>query len=172
MKRLFAIARPYVPGAERVDPDDPDRLLRGFAVCFRRIVNLGRSPTPNGKYALSWWCDEARTWLRARDVIASDVSGIAYMAAVIAQGDVVWVEHDVNRGQLFEAGLLPTAVSRPAMPGSESWKRGRSCSRHALRGRCSSRRACRSSEEFDIENCSPAAFGVVAGLRAKFTPGS
>jgi hypothetical protein len=106
------------PGADRIDRDDPDRLLRGFAACFRRVHNLGRSPTPNPKYAVSWWVDEAKTWLRSRGAIAGDVSGVAYIAAVLAAGDIPWVEHDLYRGQLFEAGLLPYG-GRPA---SDAWK--------------------------------------------------
>ena len=66
--------------ADRVNRDDPDQLLRGFSICFRRIANLGRSPTPNAKYGLFWWTDECRSWLRARHVIADDMSGAAYVA--------------------------------------------------------------------------------------------
>lgn len=119
LKKLLTIVRPHVPGADRIDRDDPDRLLRGFSTCFRRIANLGRSPTPNGKYALTWWVDECKTWLRARNAIGGDVTGAAYIAAVLAQGDVVWVEHDLYRGQLFEAGLLPYG----GKPGGDAWKR-------------------------------------------------
>lgn len=119
MKKLLAIVRLHVPHADRINPDDPDQLLRGFVICFRRIANLGRCPTPNGRYGITWWMDECKSWLRTRGVIANDVSGAAYIAAVLASGDVPFVRHDAALGHVWEFGLLPYG----GKPAGDAWKR-------------------------------------------------
>jgi hypothetical protein len=120
LKRLLKVVQPMVPGADKVNKYDPDTLLRGFASCFRRVSNLGRIPAPNPKYAISWWVDETKTWLRARNVVTTDVGGVAFVAAVIASGDIAYQMPDPTRGALFECALVPYG-GKPAV--GDAWRK-------------------------------------------------
>jgi hypothetical protein len=123
LRRLLKIVAPLVPGADKVNKYDPDALQRGFCSCFRRVSNLGRIPAPNPRYAISWWLDETKTWLRARRYHHRR------RRCCICRG------RDRERRYCF-----PDARS-----GARSTLRMRSCPvrRQAARRRCMEARACR-----------------------------
>jgi hypothetical protein len=104
-KKLLAIVRPHVPGAER-HAADPDRLLRNFCAALRYVANCGRRETPNQRISIEGWIRHLQDWLRSRDCVAHDVGGSAFTAACLAS-DVVYVRADPSRGFLWEFGLEP-----------------------------------------------------------------
>jgi hypothetical protein len=102
MKKLFAAVKGRAPG-KLDDKYDPDKPFRGFASAFRWLQNQGRLEQPNGKFALSYWQDACRVWLRQRNVVAGDVGGNEF--AVLAAGDVPYVRGDLSVGHVWELGL-------------------------------------------------------------------
>lgn len=120
MKKLFVAVRHLAPG-KLDDRYDEDKPFRGFCAAFRWVQNQTRTEQPNPKFALSYWLDACKSWLRQRDVIANDVDGNSLVLAVYAAGDVCYVPHDLSRGQLWEFGL------------HEHYGRGRKASESAWR---------------------------------------
>jgi hypothetical protein len=105
MQKLFDIVRPLAPWPLN-NKYDEQRPFRGFASAFRWVQNVGRTPQPNGKVALSFWVDTCRLWLRARNCVASDLDANALVLACLASGDVVYTPADAGRGWVWELGLL------------------------------------------------------------------
>lgn len=119
LRRLFSIVRTGVPQAKTHDDDAP---LRGFCGAYRFVANCGRVAAPNNKHSLGWWCDEMKSWLRARDSMTMDVNGSSFIAAVLASGDILYVPHDATRGFVWEFSIVPPQHGgKPASP--DGWRR-------------------------------------------------
>jgi hypothetical protein len=125
MRQLFEISARRYPQllpktdtrAFSIDPDADG--FRSFRCAYLRIRNLGRAARPNSKYALSWWIQEANDWLSARGRPNVE-KGLAFVLAVIAQGDVGFVLADALVGQTFEFALEPYSTERPA---TDAWQK-------------------------------------------------
>lgn len=65
-------------------PDD-QVARRRFANAFLYMFFARRADRPNHKYAVSFWADSAKHWLRGQS-LASDVSDNALLAAAVAHG--------------------------------------------------------------------------------------
>jgi hypothetical protein len=105
------------PLADKYDERKP---FRGFCSAFRWLSNKGRTDVPNSKYALSFWLDNCRSWLRARDAMANDVNAGALILATYAHGDVKYCPANAALGCVWELALAEYA-GKPASP--DSWKR-------------------------------------------------
>jgi hypothetical protein len=117
-RKLLAIVRGSVPGAEKMHAADPDRLLRNFCAALRYVANRGVSPVVNNKYSIDWWVSDMQQALRARGAVAHDVGGIAFTAACLAN-DVAYVRADPARGFLWEFALMPYGGT----PNPSGWRR-------------------------------------------------
>jgi hypothetical protein len=118
MQKLFAAVKHLAPWP--LDAGDPDKPFRGFAASFRWLLNKGRSEQPNGKFALSFWIDNAKTWLRARNSVASDIDATTLVLAAYAQGDVRYVPANPALGYVWELGLAEHG-GKPA--NADAWRR-------------------------------------------------
>jgi hypothetical protein len=87
----------------------PDEFSRDFRKAFVHIAGLQRAEKPDGTRAVSWWLDH----LAAED--RGSVYGGAYIAAVIAQGDVGFIPANAHAGQGWEFALKPYGGGRPAI---------------------------------------------------------
>jgi hypothetical protein len=99
---------------------DEHRPFRGFCSCFRWLANKGRIEQPNPKFALSFWLDNCRTWLRDRNSMAGDVDANSLILATYASGDIKFLPANPVLGHLWEIGISEYS-GRPASP--DSWKR-------------------------------------------------
>jgi hypothetical protein len=118
LERLFGVVRPLAPWplADRYDERKP---FRGFCSCFRWLVNKGRVDHPNSKFALSFWLDNCKTWLRDRNAMVNDVDAVTLILAVFAQGDVKFVPANPALGTVWELGLAEHS-GRAASP--DGWR--------------------------------------------------
>jgi hypothetical protein len=118
MQRLFSVVRTRVPEEKTHDPDRP---FRGFCAAFRYVSNCGRIAAPNGKLGLGYWCDDMKTWLRARNAMTIDVTGASFIAAALASGDVLYVPYNSTLGHVWEVGIVPPGHGGKLA--SDGWKR-------------------------------------------------
>lgn len=127
MERLYGAVKHLAPWQfdTRYDYDKP---FRGFTASYRWLANKGRTKFSNPKFALSFWLDNCKTWLRARNSVASDVDASMLILATYASGDVVFCPANAHLGTTWE--LWPCRACRP------SRGRGRMAARHDRR-RCS-----------------------------------
>jgi hypothetical protein len=90
-------------------PLTEDDALDGFCAALNYLGNKGRAE--NGRYAISWFVDECREWLRARQ-IRGDANGGTLIAAAIASGDIDYVVADESVGDLWGLFLEPYSGGR------------------------------------------------------------
>jgi hypothetical protein len=119
LQRLFEIVRPRAPWPLN-DKYDESKPFRGFCSSFRWLANKGRIEQPNPKFALSFWLDNCRTWLRDRNSMAGDVDANSLILATYASGDIKFLPANPVLGHLWEIGISEYS-GRPASP--DSWKR-------------------------------------------------
>jgi hypothetical protein len=113
-KRLFEAVKHLAPWPLN-NKYDEDKPFRGFCSCFRWIANKHRTEFPNPKFALSFWLDNCKTWLRERNGMANDVSANELVMAVFASGDVRYVPANAQLGHTWELALAEY-VGRSASP--------------------------------------------------------
>jgi hypothetical protein len=118
LQQLFEIVRPLAPWplADRYDERKP---FRGFCSCFRWLANKGRTDFPNPKFALSFWLDNAKTWLRDRNAMSNDIDASTLVLATYASGDIKFLPGNAALGHVWELGLAEH-TGRPASP--NAWK--------------------------------------------------
>jgi hypothetical protein len=63
-----------------------------------------RTPEPVSKYAVNHFLDAGNAMLTEKWG-APGVSGVAFLGAMLAHGDIVWRRADASLGQLLEIGL-------------------------------------------------------------------
>jgi hypothetical protein len=114
MERLYSVVKNLAPWPLN-DKYDDTRPFRGFCACFRWIANKGRVEAPNPKFALSFWLDNCKTWLRERNGMVNDVSANELIMATFAVGDVKYVAANAQIGTVWELALAEY-VGRPASP--------------------------------------------------------
>jgi hypothetical protein len=119
MTRLYEIVKHLAPWPLDVRYD-ADRPLRGFISCFRWLANKNRMPQPNPKFALSFWADDCKNWLRDRSSMVSDISTTTLVLAVYAAGDICYTPANSALGHTWEIGVSEHA-GRPADP--TAWRR-------------------------------------------------
>jgi hypothetical protein len=117
LRKLYNIVRHKVPQVKVADDDAP---FRGFCGAFRYVSNCGRVAAPNNKHSLGWWGDDMKFWLRARNAMTNDVTGASFIAAVMASGDVLFVPHDGNLGNVWEFSLVPPGHG--GKPATDAWR--------------------------------------------------
>jgi hypothetical protein len=119
MQKLFAAVKDRAPWPldTRYDPDKP---FRGFSACFRWVANKDRVEFPNPRFALGFWLDSCRAWLRARNSVATDVDATALILATYASGDVAYCPANGARGHTWELALAEH-VGRKVSP--DAWRR-------------------------------------------------
>jgi hypothetical protein len=121
MQKLFGIVRNLSPWPQAlVDRFDEERPFRAFSSCFRWLSNKGRAEFPNPRFALGFWLDDCRAWLRARNSVASDLDANALILATYASGDIAYVPANPTLGHTWELALGEHA-GRRASP--DAWKR-------------------------------------------------
>jgi len=121
LEKLYAAVRTLSPWPEAlVDRYDDHRPFRGFSSAFRWVQNMPRAERPNGRVALSFWIDVCRSWLRARDSVASDLGANALILACYACGDISYCPADLQLGVTWEIGIIEYG-GRPADP--TAWRR-------------------------------------------------
>ena len=89
--------------------EDWHRFIVQFRAAFRRVRYLSRQSKLDTLRGLGWWTDEAAQWLRDHPPSVVSISGNAFTAAVLAQGNVAHtVGHnypfDLSFGLLFAGG--------------------------------------------------------------------
>lgn len=120
MEKLFTSVKALSPWPSAlVDRFDEHRPFRAFSATFRWLANKGRTEFPNPKFALNYWLDDCRAWLRARNCVASDVDANALILATYAQGDVRYVPANGMLGNVWELALAEH-VGRKASP--DAWR--------------------------------------------------
>jgi hypothetical protein len=117
---LFEAVRHLAPWPLN-DKYDADRPLRGFSCCVRWLANKGRTEQPNAKFALSFWLDQCRGWLRDRNSMTSDVDATTLVLAVYAAADVGYCPSNSMLGHSWELALSEHAAGRPA--DATAWRR-------------------------------------------------
>ena len=65
-----------------------------FRAAFIRLAHCGRRDKVDNERSLSWWCDDAREWCRRHRVNPSWINGSAFVAAVLAHGDIAYASLD------------------------------------------------------------------------------
>jgi hypothetical protein len=119
-EKLFAIVKPHSPWPQTLhDKFDEFRPLRAFSSAFRWVQNVGRTERPNGKFALNFWCDTCRLWLRSRNSVGSDLDANALVLACLAAGDVVYTPANPALGHVWELGLVEFG-GKPA--NTDAWR--------------------------------------------------
>jgi hypothetical protein len=119
LKKLYAVVKNLVP---EVKSHDPDAGFRGFAGAYRFVSNCPRLPAPNSRVALSWWLEGMTAWMRARNAMTRDITGSSFIAAVMANGDVLYTPHNGTLGHVWEFGLVLPGQSG-GKPASDAWRR-------------------------------------------------
>ena len=119
LTRLYEIVKHLAPWPLDVRYD-ADRPLRGFISCFRWLANKNRTSQPNPKFALSFWADDCKNWLRDRNSMVSDISTTTLVLATFAAGDVGYCPGNSALGHTWELALAEHA-GRPA--DSAAWRR-------------------------------------------------
>jgi hypothetical protein len=120
-EKLFSIVKPLSPWRQALhDKFDEHRPFRAFSSCFRWLANVPRTDRPNGRVALSYWNDTCRTWLRARNSVASDLDLNAMILAVFAAGDIAYCPANAQLGTVWELGIVEYG-GRPA--DATAWRR-------------------------------------------------
>jgi hypothetical protein len=119
MERLYRAVKPLAPWPLD-DKYDEHRPFRGFCACARWLASKGRTEFPNPRFALGFWLDDCRAWLRDRNSMTSDVSATTLILATYAAGDVRFVRADSQLGTVWELALAEHS-GRPASP--DGWKR-------------------------------------------------
>jgi hypothetical protein len=107
--------RPFSPG-DRFAVQDAANFFQEFCSAFEYVAQLGRADQIDTKRGLTWWTAQATEWCRLGKTPA-DVKGSPLLAAVIAAGDVAFVERD-EFGNVW-AFALATAGGVPA---TEAWR--------------------------------------------------
>jgi hypothetical protein len=106
MSRLFSIVKPHSPWPQTlINKFDEQKPFRAFASAFRWVQNVGRTERPNPKFALSYWTDTCRMWLRARNCVGSDLDANGLVLACLASGDVPYASANPSMGVVWELGL-------------------------------------------------------------------
>lgn len=90
------------------DANRAEEFSRDFRVAFVHIAGLERADKPDNGRSVSWWLDHLRGECRRA------VRGNAYVAAVLAQGDVGFIPAIPHEGQSWEFALKPYGGGRPA----------------------------------------------------------
>jgi hypothetical protein len=112
LESLYAAVKHLAPWPLNNKYDD-HKPFRGFCSCFRWVSNKGRTEFPNPRFALSFWLDNCKSWLRDRNVMTGDVSANELVMATLAAGDLKYVAanaHSALRGSWRSpntAGALP-----------------------------------------------------------------
>jgi hypothetical protein len=123
-KKLLAIVYVRFP---KLKPDfsqasfperDEAQFLEEFSNAFLRIGNQPRASGINKKISLSYWLSECGNWLLQHSR-PSEVRGNAYLAAVLAHGDIDFVPADPAMGWVWELGLSQHSGRRA---NGESWR--------------------------------------------------
>jgi hypothetical protein len=97
---------------------DADEPFRGFCSCARWIANKGRTEQPNSRFALSFWMDQCKSWLRERNSMTNAVGANELILAVLAAGDVHYVAANAQVGTVWELGLAEHGGPRA----SDAWR--------------------------------------------------
>jgi hypothetical protein len=101
---------------------DEEEFFRSFCAAFRYLGNVGRAAEINKKLSHSWWVGACGRWLDDHGVRVV-VSGPAFIAAVVAMGDIGYVPADPSLGVVWEFAL----ESYGGRPAGDAWRK-------ALRG--------------------------------------
>ena len=80
-----------------------------FRAAFRRVRYLGRQSKLDTLRGLGWWTDDCCSWLRDHPPSVVSISGNAFTAAILAQGNVAHTvgdnyPYDLAFGLLFAGG--------------------------------------------------------------------
>jgi hypothetical protein len=119
LEGLYAAVKHLAPWP-LADKYDDRKPFRGFCSCFRWLANKGRIEQPNPKFALGFWLDNCKTWLRDRNVMTGDASANELIMAAFAAGDVKYVPANPALGTVWEISLSEHG-GRPAS--LDGWRR-------------------------------------------------
>jgi hypothetical protein len=79
-----------------------------FRAAFKRLTHLGRREKVDTDRALTWWLDDCCEWCRRHQVNLPWINGAAFVAAVLAHGDIAYTSLDewphVSLGLQFGGG--------------------------------------------------------------------
>jgi hypothetical protein len=99
---------------------DEHKPFRGFCACVRWVSNKGRVEQPNPRFALSFWLDQCKNWLRDRNSMTGDIGANELIMAALACGDVKYVAANAQLGFTWELALSEYS-GKPASP--DAWRR-------------------------------------------------
>jgi hypothetical protein len=102
----------------RFADQDQVEFDRGIVGAFRWLATVGRADEINHRAYFSYWCDCAEQYLSSLGTPAT-IRGNAVMVAVLAWGDIAYVEGD-NFGNVPALGL---ATYGGRLPTSATWQR-------------------------------------------------
>ncbi len=108
--------RPY-SASDRFAAQDHANYLREFSSAFSYIAMRGRSTEVDTTRGVTWWAAEASEWNRQRNM-PIDIGVGPFLAAVVAAGDIDFIESDMF-GNVWSFALTPYSAGRPAQ---ESWR--------------------------------------------------
>jgi hypothetical protein len=100
-----------------------EELFPRFVAAFRFVGDLRRTEQTDKQHSISWWLDQGKDWLAARQISPSRLLGPDFLLAVVAHNDVPYTSGDVKIGQLWEVGLdlyngkRPSGAWREALAG-------------------------------------------------------
>ena len=118
MRKLCDIARLRLPQLGVQPGADGGDFFQNFCAAFRYLGNKGRAAEPNKKYSHSWWVGACQRWLNDRGIRVA-VSGPAFIAAVVAHGDIGYVIPDPSVGAVWEFAI----ESYGGQPASDNWRK-------------------------------------------------
>jgi hypothetical protein len=142
LRRLYDLTRARFPKqAAAGEPQhwNDDQLFPRFVSAFRFVGDLRRTEQTDKQHAISWWLDQGKNWLTARQISPSTLRGPDFLLACIAHNDVAFIPAN-EQGQMWEVGVDMYNGKRP----SGAW-------REALAGRIRASTPPRPVPAWDIQ---------------------
>jgi hypothetical protein len=118
MRKLCDVANRRLPALGVRPGADEEEFFRSFCAAFRYLGNVGRAAEINKKLGHSWWAGACGRWLVDHGIRVS-VNGPAFIAAVVAHGDIGYVVADPAVGAVWEFAL----ESYGGRPASDAWRK-------------------------------------------------
>jgi hypothetical protein len=118
MRKLYEIALRRLPALGVQPGADEEEFFRSFCGAFRYLGNKGRAAEINKKYSLSWWVGACARWCDDHR-IGVPLNGPAFIAAVVAMGDIGYVIPDPSVGAVWEFAL----ESYGGRPVTDAWRK-------------------------------------------------
>jgi hypothetical protein len=119
LRRLYFLVTRLFPQLGPARDRNEAEELRLFGFAFQRIAHLGRTDKLDTQHAVSWWTDEATTWLKSQNVNLIRLLPPDFAIAVLAHGDIPHAGFD-RFPHGFAVGLNAGRWGRPAV---DTWRR-------------------------------------------------